>query len=106
MTEERVPKEAGVQLEVTTGSSMGGTGGAHVRAFTDVKAAQDGLLSLAGTSAAAAAAGYASYARVQTMTGQVRPCQAFSACNSLDASRICQREFFGLGRPECSARNR
>ncbi len=71
MTEGRVPREASVQLAATTGSSMGGSGEACVRAFTDVKAAQGGLLSLAGISAAAAAAEYTSYARVQAMTGQV-----------------------------------
>ncbi|KAK9841191.1 hypothetical protein WJX74_001700 [Apatococcus lobatus] len=70
MTEDRVPKEAGVQLQATTGSAMGGTGQPCMRAFTDVKAAMDGLLSLAGASAAAATADYASQARVQAMTGQ------------------------------------
>ena len=72
MTEGRVPKEAGVQLQATTGSAMGGVGQPCLRAFTDVKAALDGLLSLAGMSAAAATADYASQARVQAMTGQVQ----------------------------------
>ena len=71
MTEDRVPKEAGVQLQASTGSAMGGAGQPCMQAFTDVTAAQEGLLSLAGMSAAAATTTYTSQARVQAMTGLV-----------------------------------
>ena len=71
MTEERLPKEATVQLAMTMGTSVGGEANQVRRSFSSVDRAQEGVYELAGSSSAAAVQLYESTARVQAMTGQV-----------------------------------
>ena len=94
MTQDRVPKEAGVQLQASTGSSMGGPGELLATNFTNVRAAQEGLLMLAGSSAAAAAGRHAAFARVQTLTNQVGSGCSVAAPASLPFS--VQRDMYIL----------
>ena len=71
ITEERLPKEATVQLAMTMGTSVGGEASQVRRSFLSVDRAQEGIYELAGSSSAAAVQLYESTARVQAMTGQV-----------------------------------
>lgn len=71
MTEERLPKEATVQVAMTMGTSVGGEASQVGRSFSSVDRAREGLFELAGSSSAAAVQLYESTARVQAMTGQV-----------------------------------
>ena len=71
MTEERLPKEAAVQVAIALGTSVGGEADEASRLFSSIDRAQAGVAALAGSSAAAAAQLYESTARVQAMTGQV-----------------------------------
>ena len=72
MTEERLPKEAAVQVAMTMGTSVGGEAGQIGRLFSSIDRAREGVAELAGSSAAAAVQLYESTARVQAMTGQVQ----------------------------------
>ena len=71
MTEERLPREATVQVAMTMGTSVGGDAGQLRRLFSSIDRAQEGISELAGSSSAAAVQLYESTARVQAMTGQV-----------------------------------
>ena len=71
MTEERLPKEATVQVSMTMGTSVGGEAGQIRRLFSSADRAREGVPELAGSSCAAAMQLYESTARVQAMTGQV-----------------------------------
>ena len=71
MTEERLPREATVQVSMTMGTSVGGEAGQMRRLFSSIDRAQEGVPELAGSSCAAAVRLYESTARVQAMTGQV-----------------------------------
>lgn len=72
MTEERLPKEAAVQVAMTMGTSVGGEAGQIGRLFSSIDRAREGVAELAGSSAAAAVQLYESTARVQALTGQVQ----------------------------------
>lgn len=101
MTEGRFPREATVQLAMTMGTSVGGEAGQMSRLFSSIDRAQEGVAELAGSSAAAAAQLYESTARVQALTGQVRPritccqnrsnlaCSGIKGCGSVRNSCQC-----------------
>ena len=71
MTEERLPKEASVQVAMIMGTSVGGDAGQVIRLFSSLDRAKEGVPALAGSSCRAAVQLYESTVRVQAMTGQV-----------------------------------
>ena len=79
MTEERLPKEATVEVAMTLGTSVGGEAGQVRRLFSSIDRSQEGLPELAGSASAAAVQLFESTARVQAMTGQVNstPCSSY-----------------------------
>ncbi len=72
MTEERLPKEAVVEVTVTVGSALGGEAEPARRLFASVDAAREAGDELAARACSAAAQLYGSSVRLQSMAGQAR----------------------------------
>ncbi|BDA49119.1 hypothetical protein COCOBI_13-2290 [Coccomyxa sp. Obi] len=70
MTEERLPKEAVVEVTVTVGSALGGEAEPTKRLFPSVDAAREAVDELAARACSAAAQLYGSSVRLQSMAGQ------------------------------------
>lgn len=71
MTEERLPKEAAVEMSVVVGSALGGEAEPVKGVYASVGAAREAAEDVAGRAARAAAQLYASTLRLQALTGQV-----------------------------------
>lgn len=107
MTEERLPKEAAVQVAMTMGTSVGGEAGQIGRLFSSIDRAREGVAELAGSSAAAAVQLYESTARVQAMTGQVQCSeQHCSLCSPLLAEGSGSKEVPVLKHCQSTGRSR
>lgn len=71
MTEERLPKEAMVRVAFRMGTTVGGETDEIYRLFSSIDRAQEGIATMAGSSAAAAVQLYESAIQVRAMAGQV-----------------------------------
>jgi hypothetical protein len=72
MSEERLPKEAVVEVTLIVGSALGGEAEPLKRLYASVDAARDAAEDLAGCACAAASQLYGSSVRLQSMAGQAR----------------------------------
>ncbi len=72
MTEERLPKEAVVEVTLTVGSALGGEAEPLKLLFASLDAARDAAEDAAGRACSAASQLYGSSVRLQSMAGQAR----------------------------------
>lgn len=71
MTEGRLPKEAMVRMAFRMGTTVGGEADEIHRLSSSIDRAQEGIATMAGSSAAAAVQLYESAIQVRAMAGQV-----------------------------------
>lgn len=87
MTEERLPKEATVEMTVLVGSALGGEAEPVKGVYASIGAAREAAEEVAGRAARAAGHLYASSLRLQALTGQV--CAILWTLLSLHHKTIC-----------------
>ena len=94
MTEERIPRDAALQLNVAAGSGVGGEGRPQSQRFASVEAARDATAVVAGAAARSAADAYVSAVRLQALAGEASHfCKLQFLVKSLDLPCEVSRSF-------------